>query len=612
MANERITENLVRNILGEHGYYEDNDTQIDEQKSQITEVDKLLKGASKTGKGGRGSPEFIISTSSAPDILIIVECKADTKYHGSRNKNHPIKYAVDGVLHYAKRLSKSYNVVCIAVSGQTKSSLKISNYIYPKGAEVPKHLVNKAGKQIKTIIPLEDYIKHATYDPDVEKMRENDLMALSIELHDFMRDHAKLTESEKPLVVSGTLIALRNKAFSKSFDEYSPEDLQTEWMRVIDVEMKKAKIPHSKKRIMTQPYSSIAVHPELGKPQKKYPRGILFELIKMLNDKVWPFINIYNDYDVVGQFYGEFLKYTGGDKKSLGIVLTPRHVTELFSLLANIQKDSKVLDICAGTGGFLISAMHQMFKQAFTSAEKDWIKLHGLIGVEQQPNMYALAASNMILRGDGKTNLYQGSCFETSITKHISAHKCTIGMLNPPYSQKDPDYHELVFIKHMLDCLHEGGIGLAIVPMSCAIAPHKMREELLKYHTLDAVMSMPNQLFPQAGVVTCIMVFKAHIPHDHSKTKTWFGYWKNDGFVKTKHKGRIDLNNSWENIRDQWVESYRNRDDIPGVCVKKHVTHDDEWCAEAYMETDYSLISEKLFEDNVRDYMLFKLKHGIK
>ena len=83
------------------------------------------------------------------------------------------------------------------------------------------------------------------------------------------------------------------------------------------------------------------------------------QIVKQFNP-----LSIYNDYDVVGQFYGEFLKYTGGDKKSLGIVLTPRHITELFSLLANVQTDSKVLDLCAGTGGFLISAMHQMTKLA--------------------------------------------------------------------------------------------------------------------------------------------------------------------------------------------------------------------------------------------------------
>ncbi|WP_446011462.1 HsdM family class I SAM-dependent methyltransferase [Candidatus Electrothrix sp.] len=607
MVNEKITENLARDILRNLNYYDNKDVIIEEQKSRIEEIKKLLKGASKTGKGGVGSPEFIISTPSTPDFLIIFECKASTKKHESTNRDKPKDYAVDGVLHYARKLAKSYNVIAVAVSGQSESSLKINNFLHPKCAAQPRELKNKSGKLVNTVVSLEDYIEHGTFDPEVAQKREDDLMALSRELHDFMRDHAKLTEGEKPLLVSGTLIALRNKAFAKSFDAYCPEDLQKEWMRVIKEEMKKADIPHSKEYSMTQPYSSIAVHPELGKSQKKYPKGVLFELVKMLNDKVWPFISVYHDFDIVGQFYGEFLKYTGGDKKALGIVLTPKHITELFSFLVNVQKNSKVLDICAGTGGFLISAMHQMFKQAVTKEEKEKIKQEGLIGVEQQPNMYALGASNMILRGDGKANLHQGSCFGDAITTSIKKHKCDIGMLNPPYAQSDENLHELVFVKHMLDYLQEGATGVAIVPMSCAVSPHPLREEILKHHTLDAVMSMPDDLFYPVGVVTCIMVFKAHMPHTKTDRKTWFGYWKNDGFVKTKHKGRIDEKGVWSKIRDDWVEAYRNRDDIPGESMKFKVDHQLEWCAEAYMETDYSLITQSDYENAVKKFLIFKL-----
>lgn len=611
MINERITENLVRDILRSLKYYDNKNASIEEQRSQIEAVKKLLKSASKTGKGGAGAPEFIVSTTQTPDFLIIFECKADVKHHESSHNKKPAEYAVDGVLHYAKKLSKSFNVIAVAVSGQSKSSLKISNFIFPKGGEQPKRLVNRAGVAVDTIVSLDDYIEHGTFDPDVAQKRHHDLLEFSRELHNFMRENAKLTESEKPLLVSGTLIALKNKAFAKSYDAYKPEDLQKEWMRVIREEFKKAEIPHSKEYSMTQPYSSIAVHPNLGKASKKFPKGVLYELIHMLNEKVWPFLSVYHDFDVVGQFYGEFLKYTGGDKKALGIVLTPRHITELFSLLANVQKDSKVLDICAGTGGFLISAMHQMFKKAVTKKEKDNIKQNGLIGIENQPQMYALAASNMILRGDGKANLHQGNCFDEAIKKEVKAHQCDIGMLNPPYSQSDEDLHELVFVKQMLDCLVEGGTGVAIIPMSCAISPHPKREELLKHHSLDAVMSMPTDLFYPVGIVPCIMIFRAHIPHAETNKKTWFGYWKDDGFVKTKHKGRIDLNGKWASVRDRWVETYRNRDDIPGECVKQYVTHNDEWCAEAYMKTDYSTITQDDFEEVVKNYALFKLSNGL-
>jgi type I restriction enzyme M protein len=403
------------------------------------------------------------------------------------------------------------------------------------------------------------------------------------------------------------------------FGDYSPETLQKQWLHVIKEEIESADIPNSKKATMSRPYSSIAVHPELGKSTTKYPKGVLHELIKKLNERVWPFVSVYHDFDVVGEFYGEFLKYTGGDKKALGIVLTPRHVTELFSLLPNLTihtdqssqiNATKVLDICAGTGGFLISAMQRILRFAHTDAERKHIRRNCLIGVEQLPNMYTLAASNMILRGDGKANLYQGSCFDEPITAAVRAHKCTVGMLNPPYSQGDEDLHELVFVKHMLACLEEGGTSITIVPMSCAIAPHPLREELLKHHTLEAVMSMPEELFYPVGVITCVMVFTSGIPHETSAKKTWFGYWRADGFVKTKNRGRIDLYGCWPEIRDRWVEMFRNRKVHPGQSIAQYVTHEDEWCAEAYMESDYSNITRDEFETAVRNYAVFRLLGG--
>lgn len=623
--NERKTENVVRDALRKCGFYDpESDIQVEEQKSNIEAVKRLMKAASKSGGGGGGSPEFIVSAPSSADFLLVVECKADIRDHGSAmvanlldgqsftededaKAKRTQRFASDGVLHYAKSLSREFNVIAVGVSGETKRSAHISTYLWPKSSHRPKELRAKDGAALGDFIPWCDYIEHATFDPTVQKLRFDELMSFAADLHDFMRDYAKLTESEKPLLVSGTLIALRNKAFAASYGLYGPAQLQKEWMRVIQEEIQRADIPQAKTANMTQPYSSIAVHPELGKAAKAYPKGVLHELISRLNNKVWPFISVYHDFDVVGQFYGEFLKYTGGDKKALGIVLTPRHITELFALLANVNKNSKVLDICAGTGGFLISAMHRMFKTSTTESERDCIRKNGLVGVEQQPNMFALAASNMILRGDGKANLYQGSCFDDSITDRLKKHGCNIGMINPPYSQSDSDQHELRFIKHMLDCLQSGGTGIAIVPMGCALSANGLRAEILKNHTLEAVMSMPDQLFYPVGTVTCIMVFTAHRPHDMENRKSWFGYWKDDGFVKTKNKGRIDKNDSWPIIRDRWVEAFRNREVFAGKSVLHKVTSDDEWCAEAYMETDYSKITKANFEETVRNYAIFCL-----
>jgi hypothetical protein len=162
----------------------------------------------------------------------------------------------------------------------------------------------------------------------------------------------------------------------------------------------------------------------------------------------------------------------------------------------------------------------------------------------------------------------------------------------------------------MLEQLKRGGRGIAIVPVSCATAPSIHKIALLEQNTLDAVMSMPPELFTPVGVVTCIMAFTAGIPHAESGKKTWFGYWRDDGFVKTKHLGRIDQDHRWPEIRDHWVQIFRDREVHAGESVMQSVGPEDEWVAEAYMETDYSSITRVDFEKTILDYALYMLKRN--
>jgi hypothetical protein len=101
------------------------------------------------------------------------------------------------------------------------------------------------------------------------------------------------------------------------------------------------------------------------------------------------------------------------------------------------------------------------------------------------------------------------------------------------------------------------------------------------------------------------MVFDAHKPHPKG-FKTFFGYFKDDGFIKTKHMGRINKGR-WEQIKGRWLDAYLNREKKSGLSVLQPVSASDEWCAEAYMETDYSKITETDFIKAVRDYAIHKL-----
>lgn len=603
---ERITEKLVRDLFAKHGYTDANGVLVEEQKSANVDIDRLLKSASKAGTGKKGAPEFIVTATTFPDLVVVFECKADVAHHASAELDKPVEYALDGAIHYAKHLAKRYNVIAVGVSGQSKKELRLSAALVSKGTTNAKPLLTFSDQPVVALEPLSALHDYASRDPEVEKRRVSDLMAFARELHNFMRDYAKLSESEKPLLISGILIALQDASFRAGFQKIAGAKLPARLTQAITGIIEDAPIPQAKKPAMLHPYGFIAAHPMLGKPMKGSNETPLQQMVKDIDEHVFPFITKVGE-DIVGRFYGEFLRYTGGDGKGLGIVLTPRHVTDLFCDLAELTVEDVVLDTCCGTAGFLISGMHRMLNlPGVTQAKREAIKANQLVGVEQQANMYALAASNMILRGDGKANLYQSSCFEAEVTNKVKALKPTVGFINPPYSQKGGDLHEFNFIEHMLDCLQKNGRGVAIVPMSCAVAPHPLKEQILQKHTLEAVMSMPDDLFYPVGTVTCIMVFRAHKPHD-SKHKTWFGYWKNDGFLKTKNDGRVDKKGAWEATRERWLEQFRDGAVVPGECVKASVTAADEWCAEAYLETDYSKLSQATFEAEVRKFLVYTL-----
>ncbi|MFX0593306.1 HsdM family class I SAM-dependent methyltransferase [Melissospora conviva] len=585
---------------------------VEEQSSLNPLVKKALASASKKG-ASVGRPEFIVTfPDEAPRVAIVVECKASVSKHESVSGDRPAEFAVDGVLHYCKHLSSQFDVIGIAVSGTKVNELKVSTYRQLRKSASAELLPSAYGP-VTSLLPVDDYLQLLTYDPAVQARTEAELLAFSRTLHNYMRDYAKLSESEKPLVVSGILLALRDEAFKRNWQAYKVRHLPGEMYSAIERVAKDADIKEDKREVMLAPYYFIRTHPELGRANAS-GESPLCRLIDEIDQHVRPFLDTYQNVDVIGQFYGEFLRYTGGDKKGLGIVLTPRHLTELFAKLANVGPNDTVVDTCAGTGGFLISAMIEMdHKAGPNSAVREDIRKHHMIGVEQQPHMFALAASNMILRGDGKANLYQGSCFDDRIKQSLISgvkgrhQRPTVGLINPPFSQKGQGLHELDFVETLLEVLSPGGTAIVVLPMSCAIEPHPVKRRLLEKHTLVAQMSLPNDLFHPVGVITCAMVFRAHQPHSQSPQPTWFGYWKQDGFVKTKDRGRIDLNGEWEGIRDCWLKAYHSRLVEPGFSVNRFVTSDDEWCAEAYMETDYSALSQDVFEDTLRRYAVFRL-----
>lgn len=597
--NERYTENIIRQHFQKDKY----DITIEEQSSHNPKITKLLKHASKQG-AGLGKPEFIISIDNEKDLLLVVECKADILKHESKNRDKHSNYAVDGVLLYSSYLSKEYNVLSLAISGTTKDSLRISYFLQKVDA-------NKADQIFgNTLITIEDILAGLKEDRAKKSEKYEKLLEYSQELNKDLHK-LKIKEDKRSLLVSGILIALKNKDFYRSYSGLnSNEMIANTLVNTIKKQVTNDNLPIKKIDMLMENYSFIKSHPSLTNKNKNLKD--LKSLIDDIDDKINGYSRTYKYHDVLGQFYIEFLRYSNSDK-GLGIVLTPPHITEFFTDIVDIKIDDIVFDNCTGTSGFLVSSMKKMIEKCKGDLKKaECIKTNQLFGVELQPEIYPLAFSNMLLHGDGKSNIISGDCFDEKNMKLIKSKKPTVGFLNPPYKSNTGDKEEFQFILNSLECLKQHGTCVAIVPMSCALAQKgerlRLKHELLSKHTLKAVFSMPNELFKNSkvGVVSCIMVFEAGVPQSE-KSKTFFGYFKDDGFTKRKTKGRFDYNDAWKAIKDKWLDLYINNQEMVGLSKVQKVVATSEWCAEAYMETDYSKLNKTHFQDTLKQYIAFKV-----
>ena len=209
MVNERKTENIVRSKLREADYYSSLGVVVEEQKSDSQRIAKLLKNASKKG-AGQGYPEFIISSETLSDFLIVIECKADPTKHVSKDGDRYAEYAVDGVLLYAAFLSKAFDVLAIAVSGETTATLRMSHYLHLRGASQPVEFVTP------DIIPFNAFYEKVTHS-DIKFRQDYDaLLSFSRELNENLQAK-KIKEAHRGLLICGILVALENAAFKRSF-----------------------------------------------------------------------------------------------------------------------------------------------------------------------------------------------------------------------------------------------------------------------------------------------------------------------------------------------------------------------------------------------------------
>lgn len=316
-------------------------------------------------------------------------------------------------------------------------------------------------------------------------------------------------------------------------------------------------------------------------------------------------------------------------------VFTPDHIVQFMCKVLGVNRDSRVLDPCCGSGAFLVRAMTEAMDDCETEDERELVKEECIYGIEYDEVAFGLSTTNMLIHEDGNSNIKQGNCFDQG--KEIEENNINMVLMNPPYNAQkkhsNPEYVKswdkstttdpskgFHYVHYVASKVKTGTLAV-LLPMSCAIGNNKeikkFKEKMLNEHTLEAVFSMPSEIFhPGANVSSCCMVFDLGVRHEKSSIKgTFFGYFRDDGFVKKKNLGRVEYLNDdgegiWKNIKAEWLNLYYNRIEKTSMSVIKEVSHDDEWLAEAYMETDFYHLDDLNFENKIKDYLAFEVLTG--
>ena len=261
--------------------------------------------------------------------------------------------------------------------------------------------------------------------------------------------------------------------------------------------------------------------------------------------------------DVLGQFYEQFLKYAN-DAKELGIVLTPRHITNFAAEIVNVHRDDKVFDPACGTGGFLVAALDKVRNAGIDVAN---FKLGNLYGVDNDKLCAALAIVNMIFRGDGSSSIFEGDCF----THHITMAPDKV-LMNPPFALAEQEWK---FVDRALGIINQDGLLFSVLPTSSVGSPKDgrgeitWRKEMLKRHTLIAVIKLPEDLFyPHVSKGTVGVVIKANRPHDIDNDKVVWAILR-DGITRTKTRRVLDTDNSNMSRIAQAIGNYLSTHTLP-------------------------------------------------
>ncbi|MGD8234411.1 HsdM family class I SAM-dependent methyltransferase [Vibrio sp. TRT 1302] len=575
-----------------------------EQESLNTEIDKALDDyySKSGGKGGnRPDAKLLLQDKQLKSFPVLIEYKGyknklvklnkDGQVDNFTAKNEPnfknIKdYAVNGAIHYANAVlhHTSYtDIIAIGVSGYKDGSGNLQH-------EIGVYFVSKdnlgVGQKIGDYTDFsflsdqhfDDFIEKikslSLTDEELDKLKAQREKEIDISLrklnHDIYQNEKGLGENDRVYLVAASIIATLGipnevppleKSELKSQNYKGGRDGDIIVSRITAFLERKG-LPQDKKDLIIRTLSNTLLTENINRVVDGETQ--LKRVFSKIVDDLGIYYKIGLTTDFTGKLFNEMYGWLGFSQDKLNdVVLTPSYIATLLARLARVNKNSYVWDFATGSAGLLVAAMNEMLNDArntITSPEElaskeAKIKAEQLLGLEMLSSVYMLAILNMILMGDGSSNIlnedsltFDGKYGFGKTDEHFPADAF---ILNPPYSAEG---NGMNFVEKALNMMNKGYAAIIIQGSAGSGKAKEINKRILKKHTLIASIKMPIDIFiGKSSVQTYIYVFKVNESH-HQDEMVKFIDFSNDGYARSNRKKASSNLKDTDQARERYQE----------------------------------------------------------
>lgn len=557
-----------------------------EQESLNAEIDQALNDYySKNGGVGGNRPDAKLllkdKNMTAYPILIeykgykdkLVKLDSDGKIV-NKIKNKPDfkninSYAVNGAVHYANALLHYTSYTDIIAIGMTGFKNDVGNIEYKIGVYYVSKSNFGIGQKIDDYTDF-SFLKKENFDEFIEKVkklqltqeeieklkeqREQEINASLVKLNnDIYQNEKGLGESDRVYLVAASIIATlgvpgKVAALEKSELKSSSEDGNRDGdiiLRKIKAFLNEKNLPQEKRELIVRTLQNTLTTDNINKVENGESQ--LKRVFTKIVDDLGIYYKIGLTTDFTGKLFNEMYSWLGFSQDKLNdVVLTPSYVATLLVKLARVNKDSFVWDFATGSAGLLVASMNEMLIDAkdkikspeelvIKSAE---IKANQLLGLEILSSVYMLAILNMILMGDGSSNILNKDSLTDfngnyGFGKTNEKFPADAFVLNPPYSAPG---NGMIFVEKALSMMSKGYAAIIIQNSAGSGNATEYNKKILNHSTLLASIKMPIDLFiGKSSVQTNIYVFRVGEAHQQDDVVKFIDF-SNDGYTRSNRK----------------------------------------------------------------------------